>query len=77
MRVIRTAIEPPARAMRAAGSVNGKMQHAVQAAAASAVAAAAPAALLPVFPVVFVVAAQPQPGEFSDGGVQDGPITLM
>jgi len=54
--------------MRVAGSVNGKMQQAVQAAAARAV--AAPAALLPVFPVVFVVAAQPQPGEFSDGGMQ-------
>jgi hypothetical protein len=49
------------------------MQYAVQAAAASAVAVAAPAILPPA--VSFV--AQAQPGAFSDGSAQDGPITRM
>jgi hypothetical protein len=57
--------------------VNGKMQHAVQAAATKAVAAAAPTALPASLPSTFPAAAQPQPGEFSDGGMQEGPITLM
>jgi hypothetical protein len=58
-------------ASSAAGKVKGRMQHAVQAAAASAV--AAPAILPPT--VSFV--AHAQPGAFSDGSAQDGPITLM
>ena len=66
-------MDPPANASTAAGKVKGRMQHAVQAAAASAVTVAAPAILPPV--VSFV--AQAQPGEFSDGSVQDGPMTLM
>jgi hypothetical protein len=54
-----------------AGKVKGRMQHAT--AAASAVAVAAPAILPPA--VSFV--AQAQPGAFSDGSAQDGPITRM
>jgi hypothetical protein len=49
------------------------MQHAVQAVARTAVAVAAAAILLPVLAFV----AQPQPGEFSDGSTQDGPVTRM
>jgi hypothetical protein len=49
------------------------MQQAVQAAAASAVTVAAPAILLELLSLV----AQPQPGEFSVGRAQAGPITLM
>jgi hypothetical protein len=56
----------------AAGKVKGRMQHAVQAAAAAS-AVAAPAILPPT--VSFV--AHAQPGAFSDGSAQDGPITLM
>jgi hypothetical protein len=57
-------------ASSAAGKVKGRMQHAVQAAAS---AVAAPAILPPT--VSFV--AHAQPGAFSDGSAQDGPITLM
>jgi hypothetical protein len=53
--------------------VNGSTQQAVQATAASAVIEAVAASLLPAF----VGVAPAQPGEFSDGRRQDGPITLM
>jgi hypothetical protein len=56
-------------ASSAAGKVKGRMQRAVQAASA----VAAPAILPPT--VSFV--AHAQPGAFSDGSAQDGPITLM
>jgi len=63
----------PALARMTAGKVNGKMQHAVHAAAANAVITAAPAAL----PPTPLPGLQPQPGEFSEGSMQDSPITLM
>jgi hypothetical protein len=69
----KAAIEPPANASSDAGRVNGRMQHAVQAAAASAVKEAAPA----TFPPAFAGPAQPKPGESFEGRLQDGPITLM
>jgi hypothetical protein len=54
--------------------MNGNTQQAVQATAASAVIIVAVAAnLLPGF----FDAARAQPGEFSVGRRQDGPITLM
>jgi hypothetical protein len=53
----------------------------VQATAANAVTVAAPATLAVVLPgglpSAFLGAAQPQPGNVSDGSAQDGSITFM
>src|SRR5262249_47349371 len=68
-----TAIDPPASASRGAGRVNARARRAVHPTAASAVIATAAATLLPGF----FGAGQAQPGEFSVGRRQDGPITLM
>jgi hypothetical protein len=61
--------------------VKGRRQHAVQATAANAVTVAAPATLAVVLPgglpSAFLGAAQPQPGDVSDGSAQDGSITFM
>jgi hypothetical protein len=49
----------------------------VQATAANAVTVAAPATFLVASPFAFRDAAQPQPGDVSDGSAQDGSITFM